>query len=562
MKTKIFKYSFILLITIFSGCSESILNEKPVSIMTAESLYKNLEGFEAGLNGLYALIQEERNGGYGAADDDGTRLDFAMVGTDIIQTSNSAGFGAYTELWGVNLSPENSNLEGVFLWLYKINNAANTIIARAQNPDVVWGGLPDVNRNRVIAEAKTMRAWAYRHLTYAWGAVPLILDESSGTTIKLDYERTPIPKIREQMRSDLLFAEKYVPVEPSMQGRMTKGAVQTYLAELYLLLNKPDSAIIFADKVIAGYPLITSRYGVNKTKPGTPFSDMFLDGNSNREEGNTEALWVFQYDLLLTAANQENWMRRQVTTRYDNSVSGSQFPITVERGGRGRARIALTKFAIDLYEPANNFGPKDDRGSNYILRKYMIYQNSATNSLGATTIVPDDVKPAGRNFGDTLKFDWSVDFVTGSSSFRYRWPWSRKFDNTDGANLQIANTTNDQVYLRSAEAYLLKAEAQSNKGDKAGAATTINIIRARANAAPITAANVNVDFILDERARELVYEEHRRYTLLRAHKWLQRTSAYNKNGGQFATARDTIYPIPLSFIQANLTVPMPQNPGF
>jgi len=547
-----------MLLIVFSGCSESLLIEEPVSIMSAESLYKNLEGFDAGLNGLYATVQKERdNDG-----SDGTFLDFTMLGTDVIQTSNGASFGSVTEKWGVNLQPDNSYLQMVFLWLYQINNAANTIIARAQNPDVVWGGQPDVNKNRVIAEAKALRAWAYRHLTYSWGAVPLILEESSGTTIKLDYERTAINKIREQMRSDLLFAEKFVPVEPSLQGRMTKGAVQTYLAELYLLLNKPDSAIIFANKVIAGYPLITARYGVNKTKPGTAFSDMFLEGNSNREEGNTEALWVFQYDKLLTAADQSNWMRRQVLSRYDNNVNGSLFRITVDRGGRARARLALTKFAIDLYEPANNFGLVDERGSNYILRKYLVYQNSATNSLGSTTIVPDDAKPAGKNFGDTLKFNWSVDFVTASSPNRYQWPWSRKFDNTDGADLQKSQTTNDQVYLRSAEAYLLKAEAQFSKGDNAGAASTINILRSRAKATPITAANVNTDFILNERARELIYEEHRRWTLLRARKWLQRTSAYNKNGGQFVTPRDTLFPIPLSVIQANLTVPMPQNPGY
>jgi starch-binding outer membrane protein, SusD/RagB family len=559
MKTNIFNYSIILLIIILASCSESLLDEKPISIIGAESLYKDLEGFEAGLNGIYALVQKERST---SGISDGAIVDVFMVGTDIIQTSNASGFGGVAEIWGPTLSSTEGHLNEIFLWLYRINNAANTIISRAENPDIVWGGQSDVHKNRVVAEAKAIRAWAYRHLTYCWGDVPLILEESQGTTIKLDYERTQLKIIREQMRNDLLFAEKYVPVEPSLPGRMTKGAIQTYLAEVYLLLNKPDSAIIFSNKVIAGYPLISERFGVNRTRPGTPFSDMFLEGNSNREEGNTEALWVFQYDELLTASDRTNWMRRQVTTRYDNTVNGSKFMVTVERGGRGRARLALTKFAIDLYEPENNFGTNDDRGSNYILRKYLVYQNSATNSLGATSIVPADAKPDGTNFGDTLKFDWSVEFVTGSSPNRYRWPWSRKFDNTDGADLQRSYTTNDQIYLRSAEAYLIKAEAQNKQGDKTGAAATINILRARSNAAPITPGDVTIDLILDERARELVYEEHRRYSLLRNNKWLERTTLYNKNGGQFVTARDTIYPIPQSVIDANLTIPMPQNPGY
>lgn len=71
-----------------------------------------------------------------------------------------------------------------------------------------------------------------------------------------------------------------------------------------------------------------------------------------------------------------------------------------------------------------------------------------------------------------------------------------------------------------------------------------------------------MDFILDERSRELITEEHRRYTLLRTGKWLERVKAHNFRGGQTATARDTLYPIPQIVIDANLTKPMPQNPGF
>jgi hypothetical protein len=121
---------------------------------------------------------------------------------------------------------------------------------------------------------------------------------------------------------------------------------------------------------------------------------------------------------------------------------------------------------------------------------------------------------------------------------------------------------NDQVYLRLADTYLLKAEAEFKLGRSQDAANTLNIIRRRSNASEITSAQVNLDFILDERSRELFLEEHRRWTLLRTHKFLERTMAYNKNGGQNLSARDTIYPIPQSVIDANLTKEMPQNPGY
>ena len=66
---------------------------------------------------------------------------------------------------------------------------------------------------------------------------------------------------------------------------------------MYLAVNKPDSALYWANQVIENpaYKLITSRYGVKKDQPGVVFMDMFQDGNSNREEGNTEALWVWQW---------------------------------------------------------------------------------------------------------------------------------------------------------------------------------------------------------------------------------------------------------------------------
>ncbi len=99
-------------------------------------------------------------------------------------------------------------------------------------------------------------------------------------------------------------------------------------------------------------------------------------------------------------------------------------------------------------------------------------------------------------------------------------------------------------------------------GRNDNAAETLNVIRRRSNASEITAADVDIDFILDERSRELVAEEHRRYTLIRTGKLIERAKLYNFNGGQFITERDQLYPIPQEVIDANLTGDMPQNPGF
>ena len=109
---------------------------------------------------------------------------------------------------------------------------------------------------------------------------------------------------------------------------------------------------------------------------------------------------------------------------------------------------------------------------------------------------------------------------------------------------------------------MLKAEAQLKLNDPEGAAETINIIRRRSKASEISAGDVTIDFILDERSRELFNEEYRRYTLLRTGKWYERTKAHNTFGGEKISLRDTIFPIPQSVIDANLSSPMPQNPGY
>jgi hypothetical protein len=141
------------------------------------------------------------------------------------------------------------------------------------------------------------------------------------------------------------------------------------------------------------------------------------------------------------------------------------------------------------------------------------------------------------------------------------WPYSRKWDSAYESFVDDGSQYNDLIYLRLAETYLLKAEAQLALNDKDGAAATLNMIRVRSKASPITAAQVNIDFILDERSRELLTEEQRRITLLRTGKWLERVRKYNQNGGQTVRDIDVLFAIPQDVIDANLTLPMENNPG-
>ena len=565
MKAKLLYKSAVLTALFFvAGCAEDWLNEEPPHLISTESLYTTLEGFETGLNGLYQLVRQEREGGESATDAKGgsnqLRYELSATGTDNMCANRLDRFSILATYWGDRNSPENPELRDHFIWLYKVVNAANTIINNAQSKDNVdWrgGGLtPAENRDRVIGEAKAIRAWAYRHLTYMWGDVPLSLQESLGSTIRTDWTRTPVTQVRQQIIADLLFAEKSIPIQPTVRGKITRGAVQTYLAEMYLVLDKPDSAFFFADKAVSTpeYALITQRFGVNAAKDGTPFSDMFLEGNANREDGNTEALWVWQWGYIDQGGGR-NIMRRWTGSEYHELVVDGvkALTITEERGGRSQARFSMTKFAMDLYES------QDDRVSPFILRKFFILKDAAGNAPYAA-----DKLPPGYAYGDTLWLDWSHDIeYAGPGFIPYRdWPYSIKFDGCNPIDVRSTESNKDQPYLRIAETYLLKAEAELMLGQAGQAAETINILRRRANASEINAGDVDLDFILDERSRELLLEEHRRYTLLRTNKWLERTRLYNKNGGQNISDRDILFPIPQIVIDANLTQPMPQNPGW
>lgn len=553
-----YTFRFILTVILLAGCSKDVLEENPPNILSGPTILKNYNGFEAALNGLYNLARYARW--------QSEKIENAINGVDNM-CSNYRRSDIYWN-WTTSNNPSDNDLLQTWQWLYEMINAANTIIFYSEK-NVDWTGgsdSPENNKLRIVAEARAIRGWAYRRLAYSWGDVPLTLQLEQ--SIKTDWERTPVAEVRKQIIRDYKWAQQYIPTEASMQGRLTKGAVQTLLAEMYLVLNKPDSALFWCDQVInnPAYKLTTARYGVYASDPnGSPFGDMFKEGNQNREQGNKEALWVFQFQLFNSIDEQGNQMSRSEVGNYNKiSVTGSDgkkvtpIQFTVERGGRGKAYFAPTKWWIDSYEL-----DKDDRAQNYILRTSFRLQTQAENNIGytGTGSLKADVLPAGYNYGDTIWCKWAED-ISPTHKDVAEWPYSRKAEGTSTSDVQADFSWADQIYLRLAETYLLKAEAQFKLGQLDNAAATINIIRGRSNATLIPPDSVDLDFILDERSRELFLEEERRMTLLRTHKWYERTKKYNKFGGERITLRDTLFPIPQDVIDANLTKPFPQNPGF
>ncbi|MEY4958367.1 MAG: hypothetical protein RL409_2624 [Gemmatimonadota bacterium] len=528
----VFALSMTALALGVSGCnSDALLTERPKDIIVADNLYTNLEGFEAGLSALYAQVRRER---WGQDESNNEVLMLPMV----IGTDN--GFGNYVspnertfQEFGVRMTPTDGFITHIWNVMYQTINAANTVIARAENPAVQW---TPAEKARVVAEARLIRAWSYRHLSYLFGDVPINTTESSGGNIRTDWDRAPRDSVRKFIVNDLLFAEANLPATSTNAGKATKAVAQHYLAEMYLALDQPALAEQKANAVITSglYKLITARYGVKASQPGVAFMDQFQDGNVNRAQGNTEALWVLQYAELVNGGGG-SIMRRYWVNRYEQN-RGMQ--ISPENGGRGIGRLAMTRYAIQLYEAA------DQRGGAFALRRFYTMNNAATLL-------------AGKKLGDTLLTAFPVEKLSDPL-----WPSTRKWDWASPIDPAGGATFVDQPYLRLAETYLLLAEAQFKQGRLADAAATLNIVRARAGASAIVPSQVTLAFILDERSRELVTEEQRRYTLLRTGTWYARTVLYNPLAKLGVVPRDSLLPIPQTVIDANLTKKMTQNPGY
>ncbi len=558
MKTILRTCSLLALLMFSFSCEDSFLDQEVPHRVSADDLYVDETGFEIGLNGLYALARTERSGITSNNNPTGSSNNLMssmmMGGTDLIYANRPWNAERFLNDWGAQVVGGDAAIyfREVWEWLYETINAANTIITRGEDfvEDIPSDQQDELATfNRILAEARTIRAWAYRHLTFLWGDVPMPLEESTGLNFRVDWQRISITDVRAQMKQDLEFGVIHLPQNHIDDGKIVRAVAQHYLTELLIIEGDFDEAINTALAAINGpKQLVTARYGENEGDAGTPFTDMFLDGNSNPSQGNTEALWVFQNGFEIEGGQGHNIMRRWLMSEYSSTSGGSPgLEVTVERGGRGQTRLSASTFMLDLYgarDVSNNLLVNDDRGGEFAWRTSFTIGEGDPSSAGAV--------------GSDIFLDFSSIDPLGD---RFR-PYTRKWDWSHAINVRESRSFNDQIYLRLADTYLLLAEAYFKNGDPGNAAFYINALRDRANATNITAGDITLDFILDERARELFSEEHRRYTLLRNDKWMERTNLYNTVAAGALTERDELYPIPQSFIDANIDNKVDNNPGY
>jgi hypothetical protein len=153
----------------------------------------------------------------------------------------------------------------------------------------------------------------------------------------------------------------------------------------------------------------------------------------------------------------------------------------------------------------------------------------------------------------------------GEDTLRSMYVYPRKIEGEPWNLNNTSGRTSKNVYVyRLAETYLLRAEAYFRNGNLEEAAKDLNALRNRSKVGLITAGDVSLDFILDERARELLFEEPRRRTLIRMGKLVERVRKY----GLLESSRNTIqnynelWPLPQVAIDANSGAELQQNPGY
>lgn len=540
--------SLALIILISLGGCKKFLEEDLKTELAPSNTYTSTYGFEVGSAGLYSLTRSEYNTfGEGGAfiHNAATPYESLQAATDIADVINSDG--SLTAHATLEITPTERFALSYWNWAYSVIASANLMLVYSEK-NTNWDSPGD--KVRFQAEARFFRAYAYRTLTYLYGDVPYV--ETILYDFQLNFTRTPKAEVIAHMVDDLKFAVANLPVNPDVtnfkEGKLTKWAASHLLSEIYLLQGDYPAAEQAALAVINSgyYNLMKTRFGVAKDKDGDVFSDLFLENNQNRKSGNRESIWVlqFQFNTIGGGTNSDDWTRRAWIPNY-SSISG--FVLADTLGGRGVAQLVPMKWWVGTTRTnasgnvAGIFSTTDMRNSNYNIKRDWYYNNSADAAL----------------FGKKANITEQTWFTT-----KALFPAITKFFYGRTENLALTGSYKDRMKFRLAETYLLLAEAYLGQSNPSKAADAINEVRKRAGAGDIAAAQVDMNYLLDERIRELVGEESRRFTLVRTKKYVDRVKAHNPAVAGKVTENNMLWPIPQVIRDANTGAPFPQNPGY
>ncbi|QSW88585.1 RagB/SusD family nutrient uptake outer membrane protein [Flavobacterium endoglycinae] len=554
---------FIIVLGIIVGTLSSCSNyieEESLSNVPADGTYKTASGFQLLVNTNYAWLK----GIYG-----GNPWLFE-AGTDMYaegRTPEPAGLSQYTLL-----IPSSTNVEDLYNSCYQLIQSVNKTVYYSAITEQT------ANLNTLVGEARFLRANAYFLLVQTYGGVPIVNENI--TSPVLSFTRNTAEEVYTQIIADLDFALANVGTTAyNTSGKVNKRAVNDLLAKVYLTrgyetFGKADDfakAAAYADAAIGGQ-------GLNLA-----FDQLFKPGN----DLNAETIFSVQYDKASTSTDPTKLGNNQFY--YFSSYLGG-----AETGAPLRSyNLCPTDYALGLYEKGDKRwdatfmteileGPETTNGVTKNVLYYPYYRSTNPASLKVRHFYePKWFTPAD-------KAAWMTANASRlSSTFVYH-PWGeysaahsliqnldcytipvKKFDDPDPTTPSSTGpvSTRDIIISRLGETYLIAAEAYLKAGQPSTGLDRLNEVRRRAGVVNATASEFNIDYILDERGRELLGEYKRWFDLKRTGTLVARASAHNYKikaanfvgvGGQLKILR----PIPQTALDLNQNKDFPQNPGY
>lgn len=553
---------FLSVILLVTSCNEeSFLEEVPLDFYSPENSFVTYGNFESAVVNLYNRVRTD----FYFDDNARTMPSLSWTGTDMTYTHKDLGL---IPNWTSLLLPTNTSIVYGAVWqpAYRIIYDANVIIGRT---DSEFSELTDAEKTKIKAEASFFRGWAYKILANLYGGVPIVLEEV--TTPKRDFVRASRPEVYEQCAADLKFAAENLPdIDQVEESRVNKLVAYHFLAEVNISLGKWQEAINAATVVIdhPSTAMMTERFGTRSSEPGDVYWDLFRQGNQNRSSGNKEALWVIQYEYLI-AGGMDGWnLERAVVPRLwqakIRNKNGSNQPITPYPNtyyyGRGSGFIRPSHYFYEIIWRKSGY-TQDIRNSEYnIVRDFIV--NNPKSDYNGKWVIKDKVPISLKSADDTTRNFFPV-IAKASTPGRHPKELWHPDQTVPGSLTNDARLTyTDQYAVRLSDTYLLRAEAYLGNNNKTKAAEDINVVRRRAKAPDVTPDAVDIDYILDERMRELYFEEHRLLTLARLGKVVERTKALNPWVGDTYQPYHNLWPIPYDDIEKNIEAELEQNPGY
>lgn len=541
---KILQYVLALTVIISTSCNKE-LNEDVRSQITDDYI-NTPTGFEDAVKACYSHMRR-----FYAYNENG--ISCTVFGTDEF-TNGSDGSFKSMNLYDNGLNPRIGAITGIWNDMYIGINNCNAVASRA---DAVTG-LDAANKNIRVAEVRFLRAYFYFLLVQMYGPVHLTLEETLAVSLKAT--RSPIATVYAAITADLDFAIANLPKTTPNYGRATKAAAEFLLSKVYLTragstAAQPDDyskAATLAKSVITNYNFMMLAN----------YATIFEQGAG---EKSSEIVWAVQYSNDLQSNQDGNRIHPYFAMQYD-ALPGMKRDIA---NGKTFKRFRPTNFVLNtLFDRQNDSRYDTDFKRVWFCNNpgtFSINSRQVTLAQGDTAVfVPD------RELSTAEKARAKYSYFPPSLQNDRYYPTLTKFLDARRLDVNDDRGSRDFLVFRISEAYLIAAEALMMTGNTAEALTYVNAVRTRAAkpgsqaAMQVTAAQLNIDFILDERAREFLGEMMRWFDLVRTKKLVERVKKYNPQGAPNIKDFHVLRPIPQDQIDRTEggAAAFPQNAGY